>query len=854
MNKNLRFLMLTLLCAVFSVAWGENLTWDLSTNSYSSADENEVIWTSDFATMTIAKGNSSTAANNYLGGTGTYKSTRFYKNSVLTITPASGCSISSIIFTATTDNYATALKNSTWTNASATVSTSTVTITPTNQNNAISAIIGGTCGFTKVTVTYSSSKPGVATINTDDEELNKGATGSFSSKITPASGVTASDYTVSWQSDKTNVLSFNASGEYTANKVGTAKVTVTVTTTNTNFTSVSESFDVKVVDPNANDGSLEKPFTVAEAIAYIDEYGNSTDEMYVTGIVCQIDNITQGTYWISEDGTTVDMFEIFKGKNLNGTSFAEGDLEIGDELIIKGKLYKYNTTYELNTGSVIISRITKTPVVTLGELSPTDITLGDLDEFDLEITPADGITTSDYTLSWVSSNPTNFEIDGNTYSANAEGNYTVTVTASTTKEGFKNVSKEFDVTVTGVDPALKFEPSFLNVDIGGTGSSTFTKATTANVTFSNDNPSVATYDPETGTITAIKEGKAVITASAQQKDQYKAGTAKLTIMVQDMAQKGGLNNPYTVQEIIDSENQISGDIYVKGYIVGFFTGSSSISTSNITSNTNIALADNAEETDIAKIIPVELPNSQSNLFRNSIAANIEGNLGIQVQLKGKNQTYFSQTSGFKGTSEAYIITNISNAGYSTAYYGHTALEVPTGTTAYAITVNGNDLTYTSVGNIIPKETGVVLQGSGEQKLKVTTTSNTVSNNDLLGFDIASVTVKPEGEVGNYLFYMLSGGVNGVGFYYATTDSEGKPVEGPNGQAFISGAHKAYLAVEDTGGTTVSSYVFDDFTNIKTIDTEVRKPEGVYTITGVRMNSEHLPAGLYIVNGKKVIIK
>lgn len=761
MNKNLRFLMLTLLCAVFSVAWGENLTWDLSTNSYSSADENEVIWTSDFATMTIAKGNSSTAANNYLGGTGTYKSTRFYKNSVLTITPASGYYISSITFTATTDNYASVLKNSSWTNASATVSSKTVTIKPQNENDAISAIIGGTCGFTEVTVAYSSAKPDIATINTDDEELNKGATGSFSSKITPASGVTASDYTVSWQSDKTNVLSFNASGEYSANKVGTAKVTVTVTTTNNNFKSVSESFDVKVVDPNGNDGSLEKPFTVAEAIAYIDEYGNSTDEMYVTGIVCQIDNITQGTYWISEDGTTVDMFEIFKGKNLNGTSFAEGDLEIGDELIIKGKLYKFNTTYELYTGSVIISRITKTPVVTLGELSPTDITLGDLDEFDLEITPADGITESDYTLSWVSSDPTNFEIDGNTYSANAEGNYTVTVTASTTKEGFKNVSKEFDVTVT------------------------------------------------------------------------------------DMNKKGGFNNPYTVEEIQEMESTTSiSNVYVRGFILGSYDGG----------DTNMKLG-NSSSAD--KGIPVQLLKSGNNnqklvqeVFNCIQNPNV---VGLEVILYGNIIKYFSEP-GLKGTSEAYIITNISSAGYSTAYYGNTALEVPNGTTAYAITVNGNDLTYTSVGNTIPKGTGVVLQGSGEQKLKVTTTSNTVSNNDLLGFDVASVTVKPEGATGDYLFYMLSGGVNGVGFYYATKDSEGNTVEEPYGQPFISGAHKAYLAVEDTGGTTVSSYVFDDFTDIKTIDTEVRTPEGVYTITGVRMNSENLPAGLYIVNGKKVIIK
>ena len=222
-------------------------------------------------------------------------STRFYSGHILTITPAQGYSISSIVFTATSTNYASTFKSSTWTNAKAAVSATTVTITPENVKEPVSAKIGGACGFTKVEITYSTTKPAIATIDKDDVELNKGATGSFDSKINFAQG--ASDYSVNWSSNKTSVLSFDASGNYTANTVGTATVTVNISTTNSDFASVSESFNVKVVDPNANDGSLDKPFTVAEAVAYIDEFGNSQDEKYVTGIVCQIDDITQGIYW-----------------------------------------------------------------------------------------------------------------------------------------------------------------------------------------------------------------------------------------------------------------------------------------------------------------------------------------------------------------------------------------------------------------------------------------------------------------------------------------------------------------------------------------------------------------------------
>lgn len=128
--------------------------WDLSTNSYSNPTANLVTWYHDNATMTLAKGTSSNPANNYLGGDANNRtSTRFYKDQVLTITPV-GYSITSVVFTAASDGYATALKNSSWTNATAVASYSTVTITPTNGAAAISATIGATCGFTAVTVYY----------------------------------------------------------------------------------------------------------------------------------------------------------------------------------------------------------------------------------------------------------------------------------------------------------------------------------------------------------------------------------------------------------------------------------------------------------------------------------------------------------------------------------------------------------------------------------------------------------------------------------------------------------------------------------------------------------------------------
>lgn len=130
----------------------QSFTWDLSTNSYDGTPTEELIsWTNARAVMENVK-NDGTKVNNYIPTL--QSSTRFYNKNTLTITPSKGYSISSVEFSATTVGYATALANSTWTNAKAVASEKKVVVTPTNGANAISATIGATCGFTEVKVYY----------------------------------------------------------------------------------------------------------------------------------------------------------------------------------------------------------------------------------------------------------------------------------------------------------------------------------------------------------------------------------------------------------------------------------------------------------------------------------------------------------------------------------------------------------------------------------------------------------------------------------------------------------------------------------------------------------------------------
>lgn len=127
-----------------------NESFNLAIKSYTTGT-NAVTW--DGTSTTIH--NSGTNATNYLGGDSNNRtSSRFYNGNSLTITPKSGYTITSVVFTATSDNYATVLGNSTWSNGTSSTSGSTVTVTPTNGTETISATVGGTCGFTKIVVNY----------------------------------------------------------------------------------------------------------------------------------------------------------------------------------------------------------------------------------------------------------------------------------------------------------------------------------------------------------------------------------------------------------------------------------------------------------------------------------------------------------------------------------------------------------------------------------------------------------------------------------------------------------------------------------------------------------------------------
>lgn len=130
---------------------------DLTKDQTTTATTDKLEWLGEFVTVTANKAANGTDANNYYPGTTgkEYTSTRFYKNSTLTFTPAPFVVLGEITYEATTEKYVAAMDTSAWTNATAKANGKIVTITPMDGSKPVSAVISATTGGNSFSINYS---------------------------------------------------------------------------------------------------------------------------------------------------------------------------------------------------------------------------------------------------------------------------------------------------------------------------------------------------------------------------------------------------------------------------------------------------------------------------------------------------------------------------------------------------------------------------------------------------------------------------------------------------------------------------------------------------------------------------
>lgn len=195
--------------------------------------------------------------------------------------------------------------------------------------------------------------------------------------------------------------------------------------------------------------------------------------------------------------------------------------------------------------------------------------------------------------------------------------------------------------------------------------------------------------------------------------------------------------------------------------------------------------------------------------------------------------------------------NITDVGYAT-FTADKNFIIPAGVEGGIVTVEGTtanvNYVYTG-GEIVPAGTGLLMKGAKGVYEMATTEEDaakvyTETENLLRG----ALDNNPITAPGNLLYiFAKDDSKSGLGFYWQYDSDNGQRVKNMKG--------KAYLQVPTTSAVKGFRLNLGDTTGITAVESTLGNAP-VYTLSGVRVNGSlnNLPAGIYIVGGKKVYVK
>lgn len=629
-------------------------------------------------------------------------------------------------------------------------------------------------------------------------DIAAGAASFTAPTVSATPAVTGITYTYS--SSNEAVATVNATtGAVTLVKKGTTIITASFAGNDT-YNPAEASYTLTVTNSNANDGTEAKPFTVEEALEETPATGTS-ENYYIKGIVSGfygddiMDDGSNYRYYISDDGTKTNQLLVYKGKGLNDVAFtAATDLEIGDEVVILGGLTTYNSTKEIAAGNYIVSRKTKAdPALTVVE--NVELYVGQqkaVSEFYLIEDDHAGV------VSFESSDETVAKVEGGVLKALAVGTAVITVTAAA-DANYKMASETFTVTVKSMD-----------VTPEGSNTSSFVKVTETDditdgeylIVYEGDATHAAVaFDGSLETLDAASNGIAVSITDSKiaATDALKAATFTIDVTNGTLQSASGQyigvssNSNGLKQTDEDAEtykNSFAIDDNDHAVIAAFFEGSTMSLRYNYANNQQ-----RFRYYSNAGQQPIALYKlTETNTFDITIKAGFDGYRTLVSAVDAM------LPDGLK----AYIVTKVESG---TASGTATLTEVPTIKANTPYILIGNVGTYTLTGaEGVPAPEGNLLKISD---------SNT-------GYGVY-VLAKPAGkEIG---FYKWTGGSLGAGRVYLDTTTAAPDFIG------FSSETTGIAAVTNNAQTTTG---------------------GVYNLQGQRVSQP--TKGLFIVNGKKVVVK
>ena len=186
---------------------------------------------------------------------------------------------------------------------------------------------------------------------------------------------------------------------------------------------------------------------------------------------------------------------------------------------------------------------------------------------------------------------------------------------------------------------------------------------------------------------------------------------------------------------------------------------------------------------------------------------------------------------------------ITDAGYAT-WYAPVAVQLPEGLTAYTITIQGNYAVTGTGFEQVPANTAVILEGAeGPYELEIIGSAPEVES--IMKGTVAATYIEDDAYV---LGYINVDGEKVVGFGTAVKNQEGNT-------SWKNNSHKAYLPKSAVSGASLSAgfrLILPGTTAVEDVEIENEREE-IYDLTGRKLEGIS-GTGIYIVNGKKILVK
>ena len=211
-----------------------------------------------------------------------------------------------------------------------------------------------------ISLTYSTAAPTLAAPVFEVPEGAVQANGSFSAAFNLTISCATSGASIFYTIDGTDPAESSTALNYTA-PIAISKSTVVRAIAKDKDANLSNETSATYCYIN----SEATAYTTTEAIAIIDGGLGLENELYVKGTISEVTSFNSNygslTYTIT-DGT--NPFVIYGGLDIDGEKFTDkNNLNVGDEVVVKGIMKKFNDTYEMDKNNQLVSRVVKTPII-----------------------------------------------------------------------------------------------------------------------------------------------------------------------------------------------------------------------------------------------------------------------------------------------------------------------------------------------------------------------------------------------------------------------------------------------------------------------------------------------------------